>query len=84
MEGGLKLTASDTTFHINRCATCNRLITKLEVVDRLEGRKPLPLCPCGASRIRPSEPKLWEYFLPRVMHLAFLVLTGKVKPGVTV
>jgi hypothetical protein len=84
LSGGLKLTASDTTFHINRCNTCGRLITKVEVVDRLEGRKPLPLCPCGSSRIRPSEPKVWEYFLPRVVYLALLVLTGRIKPGVGV
>jgi NAD-dependent SIR2 family protein deacetylase len=84
MEGpGLKLTASDTTFHVNRCTKCSRVVTKLEILDRLEGRKALPICPCGSNSIRPSNPLWWEYFLPRMIRLAFGVLTGTVKPGVT-
>lgn len=79
---GLKLTAADTTFHINRCTKCGRLITKTEVLDRLEGRKPLPTCPCGSNSIRPSEPLWWEYALPRVMILAYKVWRGTVKAGV--
>jgi NAD-dependent SIR2 family protein deacetylase len=83
MEGpGLKLTASDTTFHVNRCVKCGSVVTKIDVLDRLDGRKPLPICPCGSNSIRPSNPLWWEYFLPRMIRLAYGVLTGSVKPGV--
>lgn len=82
MSGGLRRTAADTTYHINRCSKCGRLVTKTEILDRLDGKKSLPMCPCGSNSFRPSEPKWWEYFLPRVLGLAFGVLTGKVKEGI--
>ena len=81
---GLKKTASDTTFHINRCSKCGRLVTKIEILDRLEGKRPLPVCPCGSNSIRPSNPKWWEYGLPRVIRLALEILMGRIKPGVAV
>lgn len=82
MSGGLRRTAADTTYHINRCNKCGRLITKTEIVDRLEGRKPLPVCPCGSNAIRPSNPKWWEYALPRVIVLGYGVLRGTIKEGI--
>jgi NAD-dependent SIR2 family protein deacetylase len=78
----LRLSASDTTYHINRCSKCGRLLTKLEITARIDGRKPLPICPCGSNSFRPSMCKAWEYFLPRVIWLAVGVLRGTVKEGV--
>jgi len=84
-EGGMELTTEGGIYHISRCEACGRLLTKLEIVERLDaahtGGKWEGLCPCGASRFRPSNPKWWEYLLPRVMWLAFEVWRGNVEPG---
>lgn len=82
---GMKLSTEGGIYHINRCELCGRLLTKLEIVERLDsahsGGEWAGLCPCGASRFRPSNPKWWEYFLPRVIRLAFAVWRGNVEPG---
>lgn len=85
IRGGLEMTTEGGIYHISRCESCGRLLTKLEIVGRLDaahgGAAWTGLCPCGSSRFRPSNPKWWEYFLPRVIKLAFAVWRGQVEPG---
>jgi hypothetical protein len=57
-----------------RCYNCQRLITKLEIIDRWEkaeaGNPENGVCPCGSGKISPTNAKLWEeLFLPRVWKL---------------
>ena len=72
----MKPTSTDRlSYLVYRCTLCHRLITCLEIVARWEGLEasrgvPNGLCPCGSSKISPTNPKLWEeLFLPRVWKL---------------
>jgi len=84
-EGGMELSTEGGIYHISRCESCGRLLTKIEIVERLAaahaGGAWTGLCPCGASRFRPSNPKWWEYLLPRMIRLAFEVWRGNVEAG---
>lgn len=72
-------------FHINRCRSCGRLLTKLEIVGKMRSAERSGeyhgVCPCGSGSFAPSNPKTWEYFLPRVIRLAFAIWRGQVAPG---
>jgi hypothetical protein len=57
-----------------RCQSCNRLITKLELLDAWTRSERdgvnHSICPCGSGRISPTNPTLLEeLFLPRVWKL---------------
>ena len=61
-------------FDFYRCCKCNGLITKTEMSEALaNGGKP---CICGARKFSPTNPRLWEYFLPKVWSFAFLRIRG--------
>jgi hypothetical protein len=62
-------------FDFYRCDECGRLITRpQELVGLATGR----LCPCGRRKYHPTNPKFWEYLLPRVIIFAILRIQGKV------
>lgn len=86
-KGGLKRTTEDGIYHMNRCASCGRLLTKLEIMDRIDrghaGEKWTGLCPCGASRFRPSYPRGFEWLAPRVLRMAWAVMRREIAPGVS-
>ncbi len=73
-----------------RCLACNRLLTKLEILARWErmerenkavtigGRHATGICPCGSSKIGPTNPKWWEeLLLIRVWVLWWKEVRGK-------
>lgn len=68
---------SDRLSHLAyRCTKCRRLLTKLEIISTWEKAEregvSRGLCPCGGSRISPSNPTLSEeLLLPRVWKLWF-------------
>lgn len=61
-----------------RCHICGRLITKPECVEAMnpDGKTPGVFCPCGSNKVRPTNPRFHEYFLPRVIRFALLRLRG--------
>ena len=84
-QGGLERTSEGGVFHINRCRSCGRLLTKLEIVKRMRdaesGGEWAGACPCGSGSFAPSNAKWWEYFLPRVVVRVFAVMRCRVAPG---
>lgn len=82
---GLEATTEGGIFHISRCESCGRLLTKLEIVAALDtahsGGGWKGICRCGASRFRPSYPRGVEWLAPRVIRMAWAVWKGEVQPG---
>ena len=72
---------TDGLHWVYRCASCGRLITKLEV---LEGRAAgnANLCPCGSKTVRPTNARVWEeLLLPRCWKLIYAIYTHQVAPA---
>lgn len=71
---------TDRLFYCYRCHLCQRLLTKLEILEaRAAGR--LNLCPCGSRKIQVTNPKMWEeLFLPRVWKLFIALKLRRIAP----
>lgn len=84
-QGGLERTTEGGVYHVSRCRSCGRLLTKLEIIKRMRdagaGGEWEGACTCGSSKFTPSNPKWWEFFLPRVVRLCVAVWRGQVAPG---
>ena len=83
-SGGLERTTEGGIFHISRCKACGRLLTKLEILRRLEEGHSghwKGACPCGQSRFAASYPRGLEWALPRVWRMGWAVYRGEVQPG---
>lgn len=70
---------TDHIFYAYRCKGCNRIVTKLQVLDMMNG-KTGRLCSCGGNSISPCDIAGFEWFLPRVWKLVAYKLVGKLAP----
>lgn len=64
----------DGHFDFYRCLKCNRMITHLEMEDRVPTGK---VCPCGALKYSPINPTWKHFFLPRVWRFSLYRALGR-------
>lgn len=70
---------TDGLFYAYRCKSCQRIVTKLQVLAMMEGTTG-DLCPCGARQISPCNITGLDWLLPRVWKLILAVYRGKLAP----
>lgn len=71
---------TDGYYHFNRCARCNRMLTKLDLVAALASGA--DLCPCGGASFRPTNPRWWELWLTvRGLKMVAYRLLGRLTPA---
>ena len=68
---------TDNIFFTYRCKGCQRIVTKLQVLEMMTTGK---LCPCGNGSILPCNIVGMEWLLPRVWKLVWAVWRGKLAP----
>ena len=71
---------TDHIFYTYRCRGCLRIVTKLQVLDLMNGRSKGQLCACGGSAIMPCDLTGLDWLLPRVWKLALYYLRGRLAP----
>lgn len=72
-------TVTDHIFYVYRCQGCRAVVTKLQVLEMMAGDTGR-LCPCGSSRISPSDLFGLDWFQPRVWKLIYAYLRGRLLP----
>ena len=70
---------TDHVFYAYRCRKCTRIVTKLQVLDKMGG-KDVRLCPCGSGQIAPCDLAGADWLLPRVWKLVLYYLLGRLAP----
>jgi hypothetical protein len=72
MQGLFDNLETDGLYYINRCAKCQSVITKLQIIESNNSNPFHAACPCGSRRSSPSNLLWYENLLPRVMWLTLL------------
>jgi hypothetical protein len=74
VKAGLK--ADDFDFY--RCYKCGKLITRIDEIRAFTaGHKATgKICSCGSPKYQPSNPKWFEYLLPKVWKFALYRIRG--------
>lgn len=73
----MAIEVSELRYLVYRCSGCRRVLTSLEMQDKwgksqADGHNDNSLCPCGANKVAPSNPTLFEELtLPRIWKLWF-------------
>jgi len=73
----MAIEVSELRYLVYRCSGCRRVLTSLEMQERwsksqTEGFKDNSICPCGSTKLIPSNPSLLEELtLPRIWKLWF-------------
>jgi hypothetical protein len=73
-----KLQLNEEDFDFYRCYKCHRLITRVDEIlfftpnSKTAGE----VCKCGSKKYTPTNPKWWEYFLPRTIRFAYYRIRG--------
>lgn len=68
---------TDGIFYAYRCKSCQRIVTKHQVLDM---QKTGELCPCGGRQISPCNIVGSDWIQPRVWKLAYAVWRGQLAP----
>lgn len=71
---------TDHIFYTYRCKSCQRIVTKLQVLRMMTGATKGRLCKCGGSQIAPCDLAGLDWLLPRVWKLVLYHFLGRLAP----